>query len=355
MKAILALEDGRVFEGKSFGAPGDRTGEVVFNTAMTGYQEILTDPSYRGQMVCMTYSLIGNYGLNAEDVESKKPWLECFIVKECSRIYSSWRGQKTLPGYMKKNKIMGIEGIDTRALTRHIRLKGAMRAAVSTKDFNKKSLVRKAKNSPLLIGRDLVKEVASKKSYSWSSKGKRLVVVIDCGVKYNILRLLAGLGCKVKIVPAKTSAEAILKLKPDGILVSNGPGDPAAITYTIDTVKSLLGKLPVFGICLGHQIIGLALGGRTYKLKFGHHGANHPVKDLVNDRISITSQNHGFCVDVKSLKNKGVELTHVNLNDNTVEGISCRKLNVSSVQFHPEAAPGPRDAEYLFSEFVNKL
>lgn len=355
MKAILALEDGMVFEGKSFGAPGDRTGEVVFNTAMTGYQEILTDPSYRGQMVCMTYSLIGNYGLNAEDVESKKPWLECFIVKECSRVYSSWRGQKTLSSYMKKNKIMGIEGIDTRALTRHIRLKGAMRAAVSTKDFNKKSLVRKAKNSLSLIGRDLVKEVASEKSYSWSSKGKRLVVVIDCGVKYNILRLLAGLGCKVKIVPAKTSVEAILKLKPDGILVSNGPGDPAAITYTIDTVKSLLGKLPVFGICLGHQIIGLALGGRTYKLKFGHHGANHPVKDLVNDRISITSQNHGFCVDVKSLKNKGVELTHVNLNDNTVEGISCRKLNVSSVQFHPEAAPGPRDAEYLFSEFVNKL
>ncbi len=355
MQAVLALEDGTIFKGRSFGVSGERIGEVVFNTAMTGYQEILTDPSYKGQMVCMTYSLIGNYGLNDEDIESRKSWLECFIVKECSKIYSNWRGQQTLSGYLKKNGIMGIEAIDTRALTRHIRLGGAMKAVVSTKDFNRKSLVRKAVDSPPLVGRDLVKEVTSKKSYKWNSAGKYKVVVIDCGVKYNILRKLAGLDCCVSVVPAKTSAEAILKYKPDGVLVSNGPGDPAAINYTIKTVGELLGKLPIFGICLGHQIIGLALGGKTYKLKFGHHGANHPVKDITSNRISITSQNHGFCVNIKSLKNKGVELTHSNLNDNTVEGIRCRKLNVYSVQFHPEASPGPRDAEYLFEEFIKKI
>jgi len=355
MKAILMLEDGAFFEGNSFGVAGERNGDVVFNTSMTGYQEILTDPSYKGQLVCMTYTLIGNYGLNKEDNESKKPWLECFIVKENSKLYSNWRAGSSLHDFFLKHNVMGIEGIDTRALTRHIRQKGAMRAIVSSKKTDIKKLFEKVKASPSLMGSDLVKEVSSEKSYIWNEKGKYNVVVIDCGVKYNILRKLAKLGCRVIVVPARTSAEDILKFKPDGVLISNGPGDPAAVTYTVDTVRALLGRLPIFGICLGHQILGLAMGGKTYKLKFGHHGANHPVKNIINDRISITSQNHGFCVDMNSLKGKGVELTHINLNDNTVEGIKCKKLNAFAVQFHPEAAPGPTDAEYLFEEFKSNM
>ena len=364
MNAKIALEDGRVFTGISFGASGERYGEVVFNTSMTGYQEILTDPSYKGQIVTMTYPLIGNYGVNTEDVESRNIFLEGFVVKECSKIESNWRSTKTLGEYLKENNVVGIEGIDTRALTRHIRLQGAMKAVLSTQDLDDKSLVRKARKSPGLIGRDLVKEVTSKEFYKadevfgsrFQAPGSRKkVVAIDFGIKYNILRCLIESGCDVRVVPAKTKAEDILKENPDGILLSNGPGDPAAITYAIKEIKKLLGKKPIFGICLGHQLLGLALGGKTYKLKFGHHGANHPVKDLMTGKIAITSQNHSFCVNIDSLKQDDIEITHMNLNDNTLEGMRHKKLSASSVQFHPEHAPGPHDAEYLFSEFLTRL
>lgn len=358
MKAKIVLEDGRIFEGYSFGAAGERTGEVVFNTSMAGYQEILTDPSYKGQIVAMTYPLIGNYGVNAEDVESGKLFLEGFIVKECSRIVSNWRSQKTLQQYLKENKIIGIEGIDTRALTRHIRLQGAMRAVISTGDSDDKSLIKKAKDSPGLIGRDLVKEVTCRKLYEWNSganKRRFRIVVIDCGVKFNILRELTANDCRVTVVPAQTDAGQILKMNPDGVLLSNGPGDPAAVSYVIETTKKLLGKLPLFGICLGHQILGLALGGKTYKLKFGHHGANHPVKDLKTGKIAITVQNHGFCVALDSLDKKALEITHINLNDNTMEGMKHKSLPVFSVQFHPEASAGPHDARYLFKEFIKMI
>lgn len=383
MKALVALEDGLVFEGISFGASGERRGEVVFNTSMTGYLEILTDPSYKGQIVTMTYPLIGNYGINVEDFESRQPFVEGFIVKENSRIFSNWRAQKSLSEFLKDFGILGIEGVDTRALTRHIRLEGAMKAVISTEDLDKRSLVNKAKASPGLIGKDLVKEVSCKQAYSWddnrplgfpfgelpcvhysaienkpriSDNGENfLVVVLDCGVKYNILRMLNKVGCRVKIVPAKTKANEILKLQPDGLLLSNGPGDPEGVAYVATEVKKLLGKLPIFGICLGHQILGLALGGKTYKLKFGHHGGNHPVKDLKTSKVAITVQNHGFCVDIDSLDKKKIELTHVNLNDNTLEGMRHKELPVFSVQYHPEASPGPHDARYLFEEFVKMI
>ena len=355
MKAILALEDGKIFNGNSFGAAGERYGEVVFNTSLSGYQEILTDPSYKGQIVTMTYPLIGNYGVNSEDVESRKPFLEGLIVKECCKIPSNWRCEKTLGDYLKENNIIGIEGIDTRALTRHIRLQGAMKAIVSTKDMDEKSLVKKAKASRGLVGVDLVKEVTSDKSYLWNKEGKYKVVVLDCGVKYNILRNLAQNNCKVLVMPYNAPAEKILAEKPDGILLSNGPGDPAAVKYVVETVKGLIGKLPIFGICLGQQIICLALGGKTFKLKFGHHGGNQPVKDLKTGKIAITVQNHGFCVDIRSLKKEDIEITHVNLNDNTLEGIRHKKYPVFSVQFHPEAGPGPHDAQYLFGNFVEMM
>jgi carbamoyl-phosphate synthase small subunit len=354
-KAKIALEDGKIFEGFSFGASGERYGEVVFNTSMTGYQEILTDPSYKGQIVTMTYPLIGNYGVNAEDVESRQPFVEGFVVKECSRIVSNWRSKKTLAGYLKENSIVGIENVDTRALTKHIRLKGAMKAVLSTEDLDDKSLVKKAKESPGLIGIDLVKEVTSNGIRDWNKNGKYKVVVIDCGVKYNILRELANNGCSVIMVPAYTGAKEIMNINPDGILLSNGPGDPEPLTYVVKTVKELMGKVPIFGICLGHQMLGLALGGKTYKLKFGHHGANHPVKDLENGKISITAQNHGFCVDIDSLDPNKIEITHINLNDNTLEGMRHKSLPVFSVQFHPEASPGPHDAVYLFSEFIELM
>jgi len=359
-EAILALEDGTIFKGKSFGATGERFGEVVFNTAMTGYQEIITDPSYKGQIVAMTYPLVGNYGVNEEDVESRKPFLEGFAVKEYSEIASNWRSRKSLGDYLEKNHILGIEGIDTRKLTLHIRRAGAMKAVLSTQEYDEKRLVEKARNSTGLIGIDLVKEVTIDKRYIWSNaanKDKKQfdIVVIDCGVKYNILRQLLKNNCKVIVVPAETTAEEILEIKPDGLLLSNGPGDPAAVPYVVETTKKLLGKLPIFGICLGHQMLGQAFGGKTYKLKFGHHGGNHPVKDLKSEKVSITVQNHGFCVDINSLNKKDIEITHINLNDNTLEGMRHKKLPVFSVQFHPEAAPGPHDASYLFEEFVKMM
>ena len=362
MKAVLFLEDGTVFEGEGFGAEGEVFGEVVFNTSITGYQEIITDPSYKGQMVTMTYPLIGNYGVNQEDVESRRPWLEGFIVKELSIIRSNWRSTLDLGEYLERSNVVGIEGIDTRALTRHIRLKGAMQAAISTKDFDKDSLMKKLQAAPRLVGVDLVGKVTCKEPYEWKDKfvkqktrAKYKVVVLDCGVKFNILRNLARAGCKVQIVPAKTSPAEILKLKPDGLLLSNGPGDPAAVNYVIQSTRDLIGKLPIFGICLGHQMLGLAMGGETYKLKFGHHGGNHPVKDLKTGRVAITAQNHGFCVDLESIPQKGTVLTHVNLYDNTAEGLENKKLKLFSVQYHPEAGPGPHDAGYLFKKFTDLM
>lgn len=364
MQAILALEDGMIFKGESFGASGEKYGEVVFNTSMTGYQEILTDPSYKGQIVAMTYPLIGNYGINKKDVESHKPFLEGFVVKEYSKIASNWRAQKTLEEYLKENNILGMEGIDTRALTLHIREAGAMKAVLSTVDLDEKSLVKKAKESRGLIGIDLVKEVACRKFYIWRNEQRTTnnerqlrfkVVVIDCGVKYNILRELLKHKCQVIVVPADTEAGEILEMKPDGVLLSNGPGDPAAVKYVIETTKRLIGKVPIFGICLGHQMLGLAFGGKTYKLKFGHHGANHPVKDLETGKVLITVQNHGFCVDIDSLNRKDIEITYLNLNDQTLEGMKHKKLPIFSVQFHPEASPGPYDASYLFGKFVEKM
>ena len=403
-KAVLALADGTVFEGGSFGAEGEAVGEVVFNTCMTGYQEILTDPSYKGQIVTMTYPLIGNYGVNPEDVESHRPFVEGFIIKEGSVLPSNWRARRSLEDYLRDYGIVGIQGIDTRALTRHIRDHGAQEGIISTADEDPKSLVGKAKASPGLIGRDLVKEVCCDKPFTWSrgvwewprgysepragssesrggtekaqlslfggrltARGSQLyrVVAYDCGIKWNILRQLLSSGCEVTIVPASTTAEQALSMDPDGIFLSNGPGDPEGVPYLIETVRRLIGKKPIFGICLGHQIIGLALGGRTFKLKFGHHGGNQPVKDLTTGKVEITSQNHGFAVDMDSFKAdpKGqilgdpedIVLTHVNLNDNTCEGLMHRRLPLFSVQYHPEASPGPHDASYLFKRFAEMM
>ena len=366
--ALLALADGRVFRGESLGAEGEATGEVVFNTAMTGYQEIMTDPSYKGQIVVMTYPLIGNYGINDEDVESRRPWVEGFVVKEASATPSSWRGRRTLDEYMREQKIVGIQGIDTRALTRHLRDHGAQEGAISTEELDPKRLAAKAQASPGLIGRDLVREVTIPAAHGWDEatwdrvRGYREppaarfnVVAFDSGIKLNILRQLVSVGCNVTVVPASTSAAAVLELKPDGVFLSNGPGDPEGVPYLIEAVRGLLGKMPIFGICLGHQILGLAVGGNTYKLKFGHHGANHPVKDLATGKVEITAQNHGFAVDPDSVKARGLELTHVNLNDGTCEGLSHRELPVFSVQYHPEASPGPHDANYLFHRFMDLM
>jgi carbamoyl-phosphate synthase small subunit len=355
MQAKLVLEDGTIFRGYSFGAAGEKYGEVVFNTSMAGYQEIITDPSYKGQIVAMTYPLIGNYGVNKDDVESHRPFVEGFVVKEYSKIASNWRSEQSLGDYLAENDIVGIEGIDTRALTLHIRQAGALRSVLSTVDLDEERLVAKAKSSSSLVGVDLVKEVVCAKPYAWNKQGKYKVVALDCGIKLNILRILEKLDCKVVVVPAKATAAEIMALKPAGLLLSNGPGDPAAVSYVIDTVRQLLGKLPMFGICLGQQMLGLALGGKTFKLKFGHHGGNHPVKDLKTGRVYITVQNHGFCVDIDSLNKRDIEITHVNLNDNTLEGIRHKKLPVFSVQFHPEAGPGPRDAGYLFGQFIGLM
>jgi len=355
MKGYIALEDGTVFSGSAFGYLGEAEGEVVFNTSMTGYQEILTDPSYKGQIICMTYPLIGNYGINPSDFESERPHCSGFIVKEKSGIVSNWRAKGSLIDFLKKYKVIGVEGVDTRALTKHIRSRGAMKAVISTKTSNTDRLVKAAQDSPGLIGYDLVKEVACKKIYNWNDSGKYKVVVLDCGAKHNIMRELVKRSCQVTVAPASTSSQKIISLKPKGLMLSNGPGDPAAVTYVIKTVRELIGQLPIFGICLGHQMLGLAMGGKTFKLKFGHRGANHPVMNLKTRKVEITTQNHGFCLDIDSLNKDEVELTHINLNDKTAEGLRHRKYPVFAVQYHPEAAPGPHDSKYLFDEFVKCL
>lgn len=356
-EAILFLEDGKSFKGTSLAQNGESIGEAVFNTAITGYQEILTDPSYTGQIVVMTYPLIGNYGVNDDDVESEHVHVKGFVVKEFARLYSNWRAKESLIEYLNRHHILAIEGIDTRALTRHLRDKGAMKAIISTTDFDPKVLKAKLDAAPSMEGADLVAAVTTKKKYVWKAQGQRQykIAAIDCGIKLNILRILASLGCEVHVFPATTKSQDIMAIKPDGLFLSNGPGDPAAVTYVIQTVKELLGQLPIFGICLGNQILGLALGGRTYKLKFGHHGANHPVGDSENNRIGITSQNHGFCVDMKSLKGKDVSLIHTNLNDQSVEGIRHQVHPAFSIQYHPEAAPGPRDSQYVFKQFIEMI
>jgi carbamoyl-phosphate synthase small subunit len=360
-RAFLALEDGTIFKGYSFGADGEVAGEVVFNTSMTGYQEILTDPSYAGQIVTMTYPHIGNYGVNAEDAESRKIFLEGLIVRENSAISSNWRSTGTLENYLKEHGIFGIEGIDTRRLVRHIRSQGAMKGILSSIDTNEKSLIAKAKNSPSLVGRDLVKGVSQKASRSFGDKsGKYKVIAFDFGIKENIIRCLEKEDCYGQVVYCETTAEDILKENPDGIFLSNGPGDPAAVEYAIEMVKQLLGRKPVFGICLGHQILSLALGAQTYKLKFGHRGGNQPVKRLETGAVEITAQNHGFAVEDESMKklNKkypDLKISHINLNDMTVEGIESKSQKLFSVQYHPEASPGPHDSKYLFKKFTGLM
>lgn len=355
IKARIVLEDGRVFNGYSFGAAGEKYGEIVFNTSISGYQEIITDPSYKKQIVTMTYPLIGNYGTNKEDVESDGPKVEGFIIKELCEIPSNFRSEMSLDEYFKKHNVIGITDVDTRALTKHIRTEGAMRGVITTKGDDLSSLVKKVKESPSLVGADSVEEVTCKKPLDWNTGGKFKVAVLDCGVKYSILRHLEKRDCKVRRFPADTTSEAVLAYKPDGVLLSNGPGDPEGAPYVFKTVEKLLGKVPIFGICLGHQMLGLALGGKTYKLKFGHHGGNHPVKDMRTEKVAITAQNHCFCVDYDSVKSKGVEITHMNLNDDTVEGMESEKLKFFSVQFHPEAGPGPNDATYLFDKFIANI
>ena len=358
-KAILLLEDGTFFEGEALGAEGEAFGEVVFNTSLTGYQEVLTDPSYRGQIVSMTYPLIGNYGIVPGDSESRGTWLSGFVVREASRVRSNWRSTEDLGPWLSKNGVVGIQGIDTRALARRLRIKGSAHGVVSSTDLDRSSLAGKLAMAPRIVGRNLVREVTCARPYQWTEpvagtarEPRHRVVVLDCGVKHAILRHLVSARCSVTVVPAGATAEEILAMKPDGLLISNGPGDPEPVTEVVETARSLLGKLPIFGICLGHQVLGLALGGRTYKLKFGHHGGNHPVKDLDTGRIAITSQNHGFNVDMDSLRVKGTRMTHVNLYDGTAEGLENRDLALFGVQYHPEAAPGPHDSSGLFARFA---
>jgi carbamoyl-phosphate synthase small subunit len=361
-KALLVLSDGVVFEGTSLGAEGETVGEVVFNTSMTGYQEILTDPSYRGQIVTMTYTQIGNYGVNEEDIESAGGVkAEGFIVKEACDFPSSWRSSLSLTDYLKEHDIVGIQGIDTRGLTRHLRNRGAQMGIISTTDPDPSALLSKVRAHPGISAFDLVKDVTAKETYEWNqgcwkwcavekSSPAFHAVVYDFGVKFNILRNLVEAGFRVTVVPARTPAGKVLEMNPDGIILSNGPGDPQTVTYAIENARKLIGKKPVFGICLGHQILGLAMGGRTYKLKFGHHGGNHPVKDLATGRVEITSQNHNYCVDVKSLRGQAT-LTHTNLYDGTEEGMRHVEMPVFSVQHHPEAGPGPNDSVALFTRF----
>jgi len=368
--AKLVLEDGAVFTGAAFGADGERAGEVVFNTAMTGYQEILTDPSYKGQIICMTYPLIGNYGVNEEDLESPAPQAEGFVVRELSRLHSNFRSTGDLSSYLARYGVVGIEGIDTRMLTKHLRVAGALRGVLSTADMDDASLVQKARAIPSMEGANLVTAVTRKEPSQrfkvekgaffhdpfGAENGKAYhVVAIDCGMKANIVRLLNCAGCDVTAVPADLSAGDILKLNADGLFISNGPGDPAAVKSVIEALRGLVERMPVFGICLGHQLLGLAFGARTFKLKFGHHGANHPVMRLSDRRVEITSQNHGFAVDPDTLEAAGLELTHVNLNDKTVEGFRHKTLPVFAVQYHPEASPGPHDSNYLFGQFIEAL
>ena len=363
----LALEDGTVFTGRAFGASGTSEGEVVFNTSMTGYQEILTDPSYKGQIVTMTYPLIGNYGINRQDVESRTPHVAGFVVKEVSPVHSNYRADMSLDEYLKRYNIIGIEGIDTRALTRKLRISGAMRGILSTEILDDVKLVERARAAASMVGADWVKAVRPDQPYKWDEdqgdwaggpveRGDGLhVVALDCGAKHNILRHLAERGVRVTVLPPETPPEEIMKHRPDGVFVSNGPGDPAALDYAVKPLQGVLGKVPVFGICLGHQLLGRALGAKTFKLKFGHRGGNQPVKNLDTGRVEITSQNHGFAVEKASLEAAGGVITHINLNDDTVEGFRHRSMPVFSVQYHPEASPGPHDASYLFDAFVEMM
>ncbi len=374
MNALLALEDGRTFKCRSFTGPGEARGEVVFNTGMTGYQEVLTDPSYSGQLVTMTYPLVGNYGINREDIESSRIQVAAFLIKEYQAYHSNYRATASLAEYLKSQDIIGVEGLDTRALTRHIRKAGAMRAILTTHDLDPVSCAAKARAIPGMEGQDLASAVTTQAPYRWEDgrpvplemegganalardvwrhRGRRhSVVALDFGIKYNILRCLTQAGFEVVVVPAATPAETIRAMAPSGVFLSNGPGDPEPVQYAIETIRELIDYRPMFGICLGHQLMGLALGGRTYKLKFGHRGANQPVKHLASGRIEITSQNHGFAVDLDSLQGKDIEITHINLNDNTLEGFRSRRYPLYAVQYHPEASPGPHDARYLFAEF----
>jgi carbamoyl-phosphate synthase small subunit len=355
MKAILALEDGSIFTGRSFGAEGDTAGEVVFNTSMCGYQEILTDPSYAGQIVVMTYPHIGNYGTNPEDQESLHPYVEGFVAREFSSVSSNWRSSEPLENYLKRHNIVALSEVDTRALVLHIRSRGAMRGVISPDCADPKQLVERAQSIRSMLGCDLASSVSCKAPYELaipSMETRRFsVIAYDYGIKRNILNHLAVVGCDVLVVPASTSAEDVLSLNPDGVFLSNGPGDPEPLEYAVANIRRLLGRVPVFGICLGHQLMGIALGGKTFKLKFGHRGGNQPVKNLATGKVEITAQNHGFAVDPDSLDTKQVDLTHVNLNDHTLEGIRHRSLLAFSVQYHPEASPGPHDSHYLFEEF----
>ena len=379
-KGMIVLEDGTVYQGRSFGYMGEQVGELVFNTGMTGYQEILTDPSYKGQIVVMTYPLIGNYGINSLDRESLNPQVSGFVVKENSPLASNWRSENSLSAYLKEHKIIAIEGVDTRAITKHLRKKGAMKAILSTKTESIASLLAKVKAAPNIIGLDLVKTVTCQKNYcfqegleedkkffnNWYNyhsfpqgehhlQNEYKIIAIDFGVKRNILRSLRSMGCQVTVVPAHMPAEEILSQKPHGVFLSNGPGDPSAVPYAVETVKKLLSKLPIFGICFGHQIVGLALGGKTFKLKFGHRGCNHPVKNLLTGQVEITSQNHGFCVDPDSFDVQDIEVTHINLNDQTLEGLRHKRWPLFSLQYHPEASPGPHDSHNLFRQFLEMI
>ncbi len=371
MKALLVLEDGKTFSCRSFTGHGETWGEVVFNTSMTGYQEVLTDPSYRGQMVMMTYPLIGNYGVSYEDIESDRIQVAAFLVREYQQFPNNYRSVSTLADYLKSYGILGLEQLDTRALTRHIRTRGAMRAIASTQDLDPASLLKRVKDTPSMQGRDLASVVSTRKPYRWVEQNpvlldsrqpltdsvwqyrgeKKSVVAFDYGIKYNILRHLDKIGCEVIVLPGGTDSKTVKAMAPDGIFISNGPGDPEPLKYAVETIQGLLDYRPIFGICLGIQLMGQALGATTFKLKFGHRGANQPVKNLITGRVEITSQNHGFAVNINSLNSNEVEITHINLNDNTLEGFRHRTLPLFAVQYHPEASPGPHDASYLFAEF----